>query len=41
VRLNTSRIRSLGWRNKMTSREALKASMQGMLADAASGRLWA
>jgi UDP-glucose 4-epimerase len=41
VRLNSSRIRSLGWRNKMTSREALKASMKGMLTDAASGRLWA
>jgi len=41
VRLSTSRIRALGWRNKMTSREALKASMQGMLADAAAGRLWA
>ncbi len=41
VRLNTSRIRSLGWSNKMTSREALKASMQSLLADAASGRLWA
>ena len=41
VRLNTSRIRRLGWRNKMTSREALKASMQGMLVDAATGRLWA
>jgi UDP-glucose 4-epimerase len=40
VRLDTSRIRSLGWRNKMTSREALKTSMQGMLTDAASGRLW-
>ena len=41
VRLNTSRIRTLGWRNKMTSREALKASMQGMRSDAAAGRLWA
>jgi UDP-glucose 4-epimerase len=41
VRLNTSRIRALGWRNKMTTREALKSSMEGMLADAASGRLWA
>jgi UDP-glucose 4-epimerase len=41
VRLDTSRIRGLGWRNKMTSREALKASMHGMLTDAASGRLWA
>ncbi|MFI5286398.1 MAG: NAD-dependent epimerase/dehydratase family protein [Candidatus Dormibacteria bacterium] len=41
VRLSTERIRSLGWRNKMTTKEALKASMQGMLADAATGRLWA
>jgi UDP-glucose 4-epimerase len=41
VRLNTARIRALGWRNQMTSREALKASMVGMLVDAASGRLWA
>jgi UDP-glucose 4-epimerase len=41
VRLNTSRIRALGWRNKMTSREALRSSMLGMIADAASGRLWA
>lgn len=41
VRLNTSRIRALGWRSKMTSREALMASMQGMLSDAAAGRLWA
>ena len=41
VRLNTERIRSLGWHNKMTSRQALSASMSGMLADAASGRLWA
>lgn len=41
VRLSTSRIRALGWHNRMTSREALKASMQGMLVDAAAGRLWA
>ena len=41
VRLSTERIRALGWRNQMTSKEALRASMQGMLADAASGRLWA
>jgi UDP-glucose 4-epimerase len=41
VRLNTSRIQALGWRNKMTSRAALKLSMRGMLADAALGRLWA
>ena len=41
VRLNTDRIRSLGWHNTMTSRQALQSSMKGMLADAASGRLWA
>ena len=41
VRLNTSRIRALGWRNKMTSRDAMKSSMQGMIAEAATGRLWA
>jgi UDP-glucose 4-epimerase len=41
VRLDSSRIRSLGWGNKLTSREALKASMEEMLADAVSGRLWA
>jgi UDP-glucose 4-epimerase len=40
VRLNTDRLRALGWRNKMTSREALKASMQGMLSDTEGGRLW-
>jgi UDP-glucose 4-epimerase len=41
VRLNTARIRSLGWRNKMTTKDALKESMHGMLADAVTGRLWA
>jgi UDP-glucose 4-epimerase len=39
VRLDTSRIRALGWSNKMTSREALKTSMLGLLTDAR--RLWA
>jgi UDP-glucose 4-epimerase len=32
VRLNTDRIRRLGWRNQMTSAEALRASMKAMLA---------
>jgi UDP-glucose 4-epimerase len=41
VRLSTERIRALGWRNKMTTEEALRASMKGMLADASTGRLWA
>jgi UDP-glucose 4-epimerase len=33
VRLDTSRIRGLGWRNQRSSREAMKASMEAMLAD--------
>ncbi|MBO0728337.1 MAG: NAD-dependent epimerase/dehydratase family protein [Acidimicrobiaceae bacterium] len=40
VRLDTARIRSLGWSHTMSSREALRASMQAMLPDAAAGRLW-
>ena len=39
VRLDTSRIRSLGWSNTMSSKEALRASMRAMLPDAAAGRL--
>jgi UDP-glucose 4-epimerase len=38
VRLNTARIRALGWRNQMGSREALRASMLALRGDA--GRLW-
>lgn len=33
VRLNTDRIRALGWKNRFTSREALKQSMTDMLAE--------
>jgi UDP-glucose 4-epimerase len=40
VRLDTSRIRALGWRNRRSSREALRASMLAMLDDARTGRLW-
>lgn len=40
VRLDTTRIRSLGWRNVMSSREALQSSMMAMLDDGAAGRLW-
>jgi UDP-glucose 4-epimerase len=40
VRLDTSRIRSLGWSNTMSSKEALRASMRAMLPDALAGRLW-
>lgn len=39
VRLDTSRIRALGWSHTMSSAEALRASMQAMLPDAVAGRL--
>jgi UDP-glucose 4-epimerase len=38
VRLNTDRIRSLGWANRMSSKEALRTSMQSMLDDARAGK---
>jgi UDP-glucose 4-epimerase len=38
VRLDTKRIRALGWRNRFSSAEALRASMVSMLADARAGR---
>lgn len=34
VRLNTDRIRGLGWRNRRSSREALRDSMQALLEEA-------
>jgi UDP-glucose 4-epimerase len=39
VRLNTDRIRSLGWKCCLTSRQALCVSMRSMLSDAQAGRL--
>ena len=39
VRLNTDRIRSLGWTCRRTSRQALCVAMHSMLEDARSGRL--
>jgi UDP-glucose 4-epimerase len=39
VRMDTSRIRALGWSPSLSSREALRASMRAMLPDAAAGRL--
>lgn len=39
VRLNTDRIRSLGWSCKRNSRQALCVAMNSMLADARLGRL--
>jgi UDP-glucose 4-epimerase len=38
VRINTGRIRALGWKNQRTGRQALRASMKSMLADAREGR---
>jgi UDP-glucose 4-epimerase len=39
VRINTDRIRRLGWVNKLSSRQALEASLRSMVVDAKSGRL--
>jgi UDP-glucose 4-epimerase len=39
VRLDTGRIRALGWQNSMGSREALHDSMLAMLPEARAGRL--
>lgn len=38
VRLNTDRIRALGWKNERSCREALRDSMSSMLRDAREGR---
>jgi UDP-glucose 4-epimerase len=38
VRINTDRIRALGWKNVRTGPQALRASMESMLADARDGR---
>jgi UDP-glucose 4-epimerase len=40
VRLNTDRIRKLGWSNSMDTREALRASLISMLDDGRAGKLW-
>ena len=39
VRLNTNRIRGLGWTCRRNSRQALCVSMHSMLEDARAGRL--
>lgn len=39
VRLNTDRIRSMGWSNVFDTREALRASLDSMLEDFQSGNL--
>jgi UDP-glucose 4-epimerase len=40
IRLDTDRIRALGWSNAMDTREALRASLVSMLEDGRSGKLW-
>lgn len=39
VRLDTGRLRRLGWSNRLSSRDALRASLISMLEDARLGRL--
>jgi UDP-glucose 4-epimerase len=39
VRLNSDRIRQLGWRNRRSSREALQDSMQALLDEARAGHI--
>jgi UDP-glucose 4-epimerase len=39
VRLDTARIRALGWKNDMTSREALRRSMLAMIPDMQAGKM--
>jgi UDP-glucose 4-epimerase len=39
VRLNTDRIRSLGWNNSLTTREALQRSLDSLLLDFRSGKI--
>jgi UDP-glucose 4-epimerase len=39
VRLDTQRIQSIGWRCKLTSREALRQSMLAMIPDMKEGRM--
>ena len=38
VRMNTSRIRSLGWSNKLSAKEALRSSMRSLLDEIRAGR---
>ena len=39
VRLNSQRIRGLGWSNAMSSLEALRSSLETLVVDARAGRL--
>ena len=39
IRLNSQKIRKLGWNNTLTSGDAITASVQSMIADARNGKL--
>jgi UDP-glucose 4-epimerase len=39
VRIATSKIRGLGWRNEHSSREALRRSMLAMIPDMKAGKM--
>ncbi len=39
MRLSTKRVRALGWTNTMSTRDAMRASLESMLKEVASGRL--
>ncbi len=39
VRLSTKRLRALGWTNAMSTRLAMRASLESMLEDVTFGRL--
>jgi UDP-glucose 4-epimerase len=39
VRINTDKIRSLGWSNVRSTREAIRSSLEAMLTDARAGKL--
>jgi UDP-glucose 4-epimerase len=39
VRFNSSKIRSLGWKNKLTSRDAIRLSLQSTLEAVKSGKI--
>ena len=38
IRFNTDKLRSAGWKNRCTSRQALEKSMSSILDDARNGR---
>jgi UDP-glucose 4-epimerase len=40
VRFDTTKLRSLGWRNQRTAVEALRDSIDSMIADAKEGKLY-